>query len=106
MSTAVSGVDQNRPTTAACPGPVGCPACCGQMLGYLRRIADALDSPLPEVVRARYVADRLGLTTIRVNQMVRTGVIPEWCVVPGSGGQKGRVQMFYRTRIDEWIDNR
>ena len=70
----------------------------------LARIADALDPPPPDIVGSRYVADRLGCTTVWVAEMVRDGVIPSRCIVPGTG--TGKPWKFFRAKIDVWIESR
>jgi hypothetical protein len=71
---------------------------------HLRRIADALDPPPPDVVGSPYVAQRLGCTTTWVSDLVRRGAIPSSCLVPGTGN--GKPWKFYRSRIDRWIESR
>jgi hypothetical protein len=71
---------------------------------HLRRIADALDPPPPDVVGSPYVAQRLGCTATWVADLVRRGDIPASCLVPGTG--KGKPWKFHRSRIDRWIESR
>jgi hypothetical protein len=70
----------------------------------IRRIADALDPPPPDLVDSGYVAGKLGCTTTWIADMARNGEIPTPCIVPGTG--RGRPWKFRRTRIDEWIARR
>ena len=51
----------------------------------LKRLADHFDPPPSDIVDTPYIAHRLGLTTARIAQLVRSGEIPKGCVVPGSG---------------------
>src|SRR5262249_7218848 len=69
----------------------------------LARIADHL-APSAVVVGSRYIADRLGCTTVWVAEMARRGEIPGQCVVPGTGGRKP--WKFSRERIDAWLASR
>jgi len=70
----------------------------------LRRIADHFNPPPPDKVGTPYVADRLGCTTVRITQLVRSGEIPADCVVPGTGD--GKPWKFFRARIEDWLENR
>jgi len=70
----------------------------------LRRIANHFDPPPPDKVGTPYVADRLGCTTVRITQMIRSGEIPAICVVPGTGN--GKPWKFFRVRIEDWLENR
>ena len=70
----------------------------------LKRIADHFDPPPPDIVDTPYIADRLGVTTTRIAQMVREGTIPKSCIVPGSGN--GRLWKFRRRQIEEWLSKR
>lgn len=74
------------------------------LVTQVRRIADALDPPRPDVVDTPYVAARLGCTTTWIAELARKGAIPLACVVPGTGD--GKPWKFFRSRIDEWIDSR
>ena len=71
---------------------------------HLRRIADHFDPPPSDIVDTPYIADRLGLTTARIAQLVRSGEIPKACIVPGTGD--GRPWRFYRRRMEEWLAKR
>jgi hypothetical protein len=71
---------------------------------HLRRLADHFDPPPSDIVDTPYIAHRLGLTTARIAQLVRSGEIPKGCIVPGSG--KGRQWKFYRRRMEEWLAKR
>lgn len=75
-----------------------------QIQEHLRRIADHFDPPPPDIVDSSYIADRLGVTTTRIAQMVRGGTIPKGCIVPGTGN--GRLWKFYRSRIQKWLETR
>ena len=70
----------------------------------LARIADRLAPSPAVVVGSRYVADRLGCTTVWVAQMARRGQIPRHCVVTGTGS--GKPWKFYRERLDGWLASR
>lgn len=70
----------------------------------LSRIAAALDPTPPEFVGTRYIADRLGQTTVWIAEMARRGDIPKSCVVEGTG--TGKVWKFHRDKIDEWLKTR
>lgn len=70
----------------------------------VRRIADVLDPPPPDLVDSVYVAGKLGCTTTWVADMARNGEIPRSCIVTGTGN--GKPWKFHRTRIDEWIGRR
>jgi hypothetical protein len=68
------------------------------------RLADKL-APVPtQMVGSKYVAQRLGVTTVWVAEMARNGAIPKSCIVPGTG--TGKPWRFHRQRIDEWIKDR
>jgi hypothetical protein len=75
-----------------------------RVLADLKRIADHFDPPPSDIVDTPYIANRLGLTTARIAQLVRSGEIPKACVVPGSGN--GRLWKFYRRRMEEWLAKR
>lgn len=70
----------------------------------LRRIADHFDPPPPDIVDTPYIAERLGVTTTRIAQMVREGEIPKSCIVPGSGD--GRLWKFHRGQLEDWLAKR
>ena len=70
----------------------------------VRRIADRLDPPPPDIVDTVYVAEKLGLTVKRISQMALSGEIPAHCVVPGTG--HGTYWKFFRSRIEPWIEAR
>jgi len=70
----------------------------------VRRIADALNPPPPDLVDSVYVAGKLGCTTAWVADMARNGEIPRGCIVIGTGN--GKPWKFHRSRIDEWIARR
>ncbi len=70
----------------------------------LKRIADHVDPPPPDIVDTTYIANKLGLTKVWVAEMALNKVIPANCIVPGTGN--GKPWKFYRTRIDKWIEMR
>ena len=70
----------------------------------LRRIADHCDPTPPDIVDSVYAARRLDCTTSWIAQMVRRGEIPTSCIVVGSGN--GKRWKFYRSRIEEWLEQR
>jgi hypothetical protein len=70
----------------------------------IRRIADVLDPAPPDLVGTPYVAQKLGVTTTWVADMVRRGEIPVSCLVPGTGN--GKPWKFFRVQIDKWIGSR
>jgi hypothetical protein len=70
----------------------------------IRRIADALDPPPPDLVGTPYVAQKLGCTTTWIADLIRRGEIPGNCLVAGTGN--GKPWKFYRERIDRWIRSR
>jgi len=57
-------------------------------------------SAQPELVGTRYVADRLGLTTQRISQMIVSKELPSQLVVRGGNGNPYK---FNRLEIDKWI---
>ena len=67
----------------------------------LKRIADHVDPPPPDIVDTTYIADKLGVTKVWVAQMALDKLIPPSCIVPGTGN--GKPWKFYRSRIDPWI---
>ncbi len=70
----------------------------------LERIANKLD-PLPgDKVGTRYVAEKLGCSTIWITELIRKGEIPPSCIVAGTGN--GKLWKFHRSRIDAWIASR
>ena len=70
----------------------------------LKRIADHVDPPPPDIVDTTYIADKLGCTLEWVAKMSLKGRIPANCIVPGTG--IGKPWKFYRSRIDRWIVER
>jgi hypothetical protein len=70
----------------------------------LKRIADHVDPPPPDIVDTTYIADKLGCTKVWVAQMALDKLIPPSCIVPGTGN--GKPWKFYRSRIDPWIEMR
>ncbi|HEU5115503.1 MAG TPA: helix-turn-helix domain-containing protein [Isosphaeraceae bacterium] len=75
-----------------------------ELLVEVRRIADALNPPPPDLVDSVCVSEKLGGTTTWVADMARNGEIPRSCIVTGTGN--GKPWKFHRTRIDEWIARR
>jgi predicted DNA-binding transcriptional regulator AlpA len=75
-----------------------------EMATDVRRIADALDAAPAEIVGTPYVAQKLGVTTTWIADLIRKNAIPATCIVQGTGN--GKVWKFYRERIDEWIASR
>lgn len=71
---------------------------------FFRQMASTAIKPSPEIVGTSYVSERLGCTSIWITEMVRRGVIPPACVVPGTG--EGKPWKFFRSRVDEWIRRR
>lgn len=71
---------------------------------FFREMASTATKRVSEIVGTPYVSERLGCTSIWITEMVRRGIIPPACVVPGTGD--GKPWKFYRTRIDEWIRRR
>ena len=67
----------------------------------LKRIADHVDPPPPDIVDTTYIAEKLGCTKVWVAQMALDKLIPPSCIVPGTGN--GKPWKFYRSRIDPWI---
>jgi hypothetical protein len=65
---------------AAAIGPVLNP-----LTAELRRIADQMAPPQPDIVGTAYVAGKLGLGSRRISQMAAGGEIPADCLVPGTG---------------------
>ena len=70
----------------------------------LKRIADHVDPPPPDIIGTDYIAEKLGLTKVWVAKMAAEGTIPRNCIVPGTG--IGKPWKFYRSRIDPWIEMR
>jgi len=67
----------------------------------LKRIADHVGPPPPDIIGTDYIADKLGCTKVWVAKMAAEGMIPKNCIVPGTG--IGKPWKFYRSRIDPWI---
>ncbi len=70
----------------------------------MRRIADALAPPPPDIVGTAHVAALLGCTTVWVAEMARAGHLPPGCIVPGTGN--GKPWKFYRGKVEGWIASR
>ena len=79
-------------------------ACLRQIETSLRRIADHVDPPPPNVVTTDYIAEKLNCTLVWVARMAAEGRIPRNSIVPGTG--EGKPWKFYRSRIDKWIEER
>lgn len=84
--------------------PTTSPPGLSTLIGEIRRIADALDPPPPDIVDSSYVAGRLGCTTTWVADLARQGKIPINCLVVGTGD--GKPWKFRRGAIDVWIVSR
>jgi hypothetical protein len=67
----------------------------------LKRLADHVDPPPPDIIGTDYIAEKLGCTLEWIAKMAMRGDIPRNCVVPGTGN--GKPWKFYRSRIDPWI---
>lgn len=72
-----------------------------RMAGAAEEIARHLDPTPPEIVKSRYIAEKLGCSVKWVGDMARTGVIPKQCIVGGTGD--GKQWRFYRSKIDKWL---
>jgi hypothetical protein len=97
------------PTTDLLPSPPSDPergliVAWSSIAANIKRVADRLDPPPPDVVDSVYVAGRLGCTTTWVAEMARRGQIPPSCVVRGTGA--GKPWKFYRARVEEWVTSR
>ncbi len=71
------------------------------LIADIRRIADVMDPPPPDIVDSSYVAGRLGCTTTWIADLARQGKIPLGCLVLGTGD--GKPWKFHRGAIDAWI---
>ena len=67
-------------------------------------IAKHLDPTPPEIVKSRYIAQKLGCTVKWVGDMARTGLIPKSCIVDGTGD--GKQWRFHRSKVDKWIESK
>jgi hypothetical protein len=67
----------------------------------LKRIADHVDPPPPDLIGTDYISGKLGVTKVWVAKMAAEGMIPKNCIVPGTG--IGKPWKFYRSKIDPWI---
>jgi hypothetical protein len=74
------------------------------LLGESRRVADHVVPTVGEVVGTPYLAKHLGCSVVWAAEMARTGQIPKYCVVPGTGN--GKPWKFFRERIEEWLIKR
>lgn len=70
----------------------------------LERIADHVAPQPADIVGTRYLADRLGCTTVWIAEMVRSGQLPKHCVVQGTGN--GKPWKFHRRHVDAWLAGR
>ena len=70
----------------------------------LERVADHCDPPKRATVGTPYIAERLGITTKWVGDLVRKGEIPKSCICPKAG--EGKYWRFWREKIDDWIEER
>lgn len=70
----------------------------------VRRIANQLDPPPPDLVDTSYVADKLGVSAKRISQLALAGEVPAAAIVPGTG--EGKPWRFYRSKVDPWIETR
>jgi hypothetical protein len=68
------------------------------------RLADHFSPAPSDILGTPAIARRLGCTTVWVAQLVRKGVIPRNCVVPGSGN--GKPWKFFKDKIDAWLASR
>ena len=71
---------------------------------FQQRIADHLAPEPNAIVGTPYISKKLGLSTIWITDMVRTGKLPKSCIVTGTGN--GKPWKFHRTKIDEWVKSR
>ena len=74
------------------------------LVAEIRRIADVMDPPPPDIVDSSYVAGRLCCTTTWIADLARQGKIPPGCLVMGTGD--GKPWKFRRKAIDLWIASR
>ena len=74
------------------------------LIAEIRRIANVMDPPAPDIVDSSYVAGRLGCTTTWIAYLARRGEIPLACLVVGTGD--GKPWKFRRGAIDLWIASR
>lgn len=70
----------------------------------IRRIADHICPPPNAFVDTQYVSTKIGVTKERISQMIREGVVPQHCVVEGTGN--GKPWKFHRRPIDQWLRSR
>jgi len=75
-----------------------------QVANALTRIANHFDPPPPDKVDSGYIAKKLGCSKVWAARMAAEGRIPRSCIVPGTGD--GKLWKFYRSRIDQWIEER
>jgi len=70
----------------------------------LERLADHVSPPNRTTVGTRYIAERLGISTKWVGDLVRSDEIPKSCICPKSGG--GKYWRFWKVEVDQWIEER
>jgi hypothetical protein len=102
--TAMDDFVRGQKVPSSCPNNEEATRAVASMANDLKRIADQLDPPPPDVVDTTYVAEKLGLTTKRIAQMALAGEIPSHCIVPGTG--YGTFWKFLRSKIEPWIEAR
>jgi hypothetical protein len=100
--TAVDEFVRVHKVESSCPNNKEATRAVASMVDDIKRIADKLDLPPPDVVDTTYVAEKLGLTTKRIAQMALAGKIPAHCIVPGTG--YGTFWKFLRSKIEPWIE--
>lgn len=71
---------------------------------HLKRLADHVDPPPPDVVDTGYVAELLGCTKDWIAKMAGSNEIPGRCVVVGTGF--GKPWKFHRRLIEAWVSSR
>ena len=81
---------------------VGGDAFLAQIANALKRIADHVDPPPPDIIGTDYIANKLGCTKVWVAKMAAEGMIPKNCIVPGTG--IGKPWKFYRV-ADRSLDS-
>lgn len=69
-----------------------------------QRMADHFDPSPPDIIGTPYLAGKLGCTTVWIAEMIRSGLIPDNCIVPGTGN--GKPWKLYCGRIEAWLKSR